>query len=97
MGIPVQEYTPSRGNDKISRLNSVADMFASGRVWKPQTNWAEEVSDEVASFPAGEHDDYVDATTLALMRFRSGGFVRTILDEPEETTYFKSKRRQAYY
>ena len=97
MGIPVQEYTPSRGNDKISRLNSVADMFASGRVWKPQTSWAEEVSDEVASFPAGEHDDYVDATTLALMRFRSGGFVRTILDEPEETTYFKSKRRQAYY
>jgi len=97
MGIPVQEYTPSRGNDKISRLNSVSDLFASGKVWKPQTNWAEDVADEVAAFPAGEHDDYVDSMTLALMRFRSGGFIRTALDEPEPVREFKSKRNQRYY
>jgi phage terminase large subunit-like protein len=72
-------------------------MFASGRVWKPQTNWAEEVADEVASFPAGEHDDYVDATTLALMRFRSGGFVNTLLDEPEPEREFRSRKHQGYY
>jgi predicted phage terminase large subunit-like protein len=97
MGIPVQEFTPSRGNDKISRLNSVSDLFASGKVWKPQTNWAEDVADEVAAFPAGEHDDYVDSMTLALMRFRSGGFIRTALDEVEPVREFKSKRNQRYY
>jgi predicted phage terminase large subunit-like protein len=76
MGIPVQEFTPSKGNDKISRLNAVSDLFASGRVWAPNTHWAEEVIDEVASFPAGEHDDYVDSVSLALMRFRKGGYLR---------------------
>ena len=96
MGVPVQEFTPSKGNDKISRLNSVSDMFASGRVWIPNTNWAEEVVDEVASFPAGEHDDYVDSTSLALMRFRKGGFIRTLLDEDDEQPTFM-RRREPYY
>ena len=96
MGIPVQEFTPSKGNDKISRLNAVSDLFASGRVWAPDTHWAEEVIDEVASFPAGEHDDYVDSVSLALMRFRKGGYVGTTLDEPEEEQYFR-RRAQGYY
>jgi predicted phage terminase large subunit-like protein len=96
MGIPVQEYTPVKGNDKISRLNSVSDLFASGRIWAPNTAWAEEVVDEVASFPAGEHDDYVDSTTLALMRFRRGGFIRTVLDEEDEQVYFR-RRSEPYY
>jgi predicted phage terminase large subunit-like protein len=97
MGIPVQEYTPSRGQDKIARLNSVSDIIASGKVWVPQTRWAEELMDEVAAFPSGEHDDLVDATTLALMRFRQGGFLRLPFDEKEEQRYFKSSRRAAYY
>jgi predicted phage terminase large subunit-like protein len=97
MGIPVSEYTPSKGQDKIARLNSVSDIIASGKVWVPQTRWAEELVDEIAAFPSGEHDDLVDATTLALMRFRQGGFLRLPSDEPEEIEYFKSKRRKAYY
>ena len=97
MGIPVQEFTPSRGNDKISRLNSVTDLFASGKVWMPQTRWAEDVADEVAAFPAGEHDDYVDSLTLALMRFRGGGFIRTDMDEPDPVKEFKSHRNAGYY
>jgi predicted phage terminase large subunit-like protein len=96
MGIPVQEFTPTRGNDKISRLNAVSDLFASGRVWVPNTRWADEVVDEVASFPSGEHDDYVDSTTLALMRFRKGGYVSTELDEPDEVQYFR-RRSEGYY
>jgi hypothetical protein len=95
MGIPVQDFTPSKGNDKISRLNAVSDIFASGRVWIPGTNWAEEVVDEVASFPGGEHDDYVDSVSMALMRFRRGGYIRTDLDEPEEIKEFRRKRE--YY
>ena len=97
MGIPVQEFTPSRGNDKISRLNAVSDLFASGRVWAPSTRWAEEVIEEVASFPGSEHDDYVDTVSMALHRFRRGGYITTNLDEPEEIQYFKSRRNQGYY
>lgn len=96
MGIPVQEFTPSRGNDKIARLNAVSDMFASGRVWVPNTHWAEELVEEVASFPSGEHDDLVDSMTQALLRYRQGGFLRLASDEPEPTRYFK-RRREGYY
>jgi predicted phage terminase large subunit-like protein len=98
MGIPVQEYTPSRGNDKVSRLNSVSDIIASGKVWVPETRWAEELVDEIAAFPSGEHDDLVDATTLALMRFRQGGFLRLPSDEPEDIKWFKGyKANEKYY
>lgn len=96
MGVPVQEFTPTKGNDKITRLNAVSDLFASSRIWVPNTNWAEEVVEEVASFPNGEHDDYVDSVSLALMRFRQGGYVRTTLDEEDDIQYFK-QRRAAYY
>ena len=97
MGIPVQEFTPTRGNDKISRLNAVADIFASGRVWAPATRWAEEVIEEVASFPGSEHDDYVDTVSMAMHRFRKGGYITTNLDEPDDIMYFKSRRHQGYY
>ena len=96
MGIPVQEYTPSRGQDKIARLNAVSDIIASGKVWVPRTRWAEELVDEIAEFPSGEHDDLVDATTLALMRFRSGGFLRLPTDVEDEGTLFK-RRNAVYY
>ena len=94
MGIPVQEFTPSKGNDKIARLNAVADIFASGMVWVPNTNWAEELIEEVASFPAGDHDDLVDSMTQALLRYRKGGFIRLASDEEDEPTY---KPKRAYY
>ena len=85
MGIPVSEYTPSRGNDKISRVNAVSDLFASGIVWCPGTRFAEEVIEECASFPYGDHDDLVDSTTQAIMRFRQGGFVAHPEDEKEDS------------
>jgi predicted phage terminase large subunit-like protein len=95
MGIPVQEFTPSKGNDKIARLNAVADIFASGRVWVPNTHWAEELVEEVASFPSGEHDDMVDSMTQALLRYRRGGFLRLQSDEPDDKPSFRRKRE--YY
>jgi len=95
MGLPVQEYTPSKGNDKISRLNSVADIFASGRVWVPGTRWADELVEEVASFPSGEHDDLVDSLSQAMLRFRRGGFIRLDSDEEDEPMGFR--RKQPYY
>ena len=83
MGIPVTEYTPSRGNDKISRVNAIADFFASGIVWAPKKRWAEEVVEQFASFPVGDHDDLVDSSTQALLRFRQGGFIALDHDEQQ--------------
>ncbi len=97
MGIPVQEFTPTRGNDKITRVNSVADIFASGKVWAPRKRWAEEVIEEMAAFPNSDHDDLVDSATQALIRFRKGGFIRLQTDEEDEVQYFKSKRAVSYY
>ena len=95
MGIPVQDYTPHRGSgDKIARLNSVSDFFASGLVWCPDTRWAEEVREELAAFPQGDHDDLVDSTSQAMLRFRSGGFISLDSDYEEEEFY---PQKAAYY
>jgi hypothetical protein len=101
MGIPVDEFTPSRGRvkgttDKTARLNAVADFFHSGKVWAPDTRWAREVIEEVAAFPVGEHDDYVDTVSQALLRYRQGGFVSLPSDYEDEPTFFKRKTH-AYY
>jgi predicted phage terminase large subunit-like protein len=95
MGIPVQEFTPTRGNDKISRVNSVSDLFASGKIWCPRTRWAEEVMEEMAAFPNSDHDDLVDSSTQALIRFRKGGFLRLQTDEVDDPVHFR--RKVAYY
>jgi predicted phage terminase large subunit-like protein len=95
MGIPVSEFTPSRGNDKMVRINSVSDLFASGKVWAPGTRWADELIEEMAAFPNSDHDDLVDSTTQALIRFRKGGFLRLNSDEEDEPLKFK--RKMAYY
>tara|TARA_R110000822_G_scaffold113444_1_gene244542 strand:- start:293 stop:763 length:471 start_codon:yes stop_codon:yes gene_type:complete len=95
MGIPVQEFTPTRGNDKIVRINSVSDLFSSGKVWAPPTRWAEEVIEEMAAFPNSDHDDLVDSSTQALIRFRKGGFLRLPSDEEDEVKSFR--RKTAYY
>lgn len=96
MGVAVQEFTPTKGNDKITRLNAVADIFASGFVWAPETRWAEELIDEVASFPASTNDDLTDTVSMALRLFRQGGFVRTDKDEVEDAERYYRKKA-AYY
>jgi predicted phage terminase large subunit-like protein len=93
-GIPVSEYTPGKGNDKIARVNAIADLFASGMVWCPDHRWAEEVVEEMASFPNGDNDDLVDSSSQALMRFRQGGFISIESDEPDEPIY---RRKAEYY
>lgn len=97
MGIPVGEFTPGKGQDKISRVNAVSDLFNSGIVWAPPRRWAMEVIEECNDFPSGINDDLVDSTTLALLRFRQGGFIRLPTDEPEDDYLMKYRKKAAYY
>ena len=102
MDMFVEEYSPSRGaagvsNDKRARVNAVSPIFADGLVWHPDLRWAYDIIEECAEFPNGEHDDYVDTVTMAMMRYRRGGFVRLTSDRKEDIVYFKSKRRGGFY
>ena len=95
-GIPVINYTPSRGNDKHSRVNSVAPLFESGAIWAPNKKFAEEVIEECAAFPFGDNDDYVDSTTQALMRYRQGYYVSLKDDFKDDKTEHAQLGREYY-
>jgi predicted phage terminase large subunit-like protein len=97
MGVPVGEFTPGKGQDKIARVNAVSDLFAGGVVWAPEHRWAKEVIEECNDFPSGANDDLVDSTTLALLRFRQGGFIRLPSDEAEDDFLYKYGRKKAAY
>jgi predicted phage terminase large subunit-like protein len=85
MGIPVVNFTPSRGTDKLSRVHSVSPLFESGMIWAPDQKWADELIEECAAFPNGEYDDLVDSTTQALMRYRQGNFVQLPSDDWDDS------------
>ena len=93
MDIPVMTFTPSRGNDKHVRVNSCAPLFEAGLIWAPDEQFAEEMIEECASFPYGDHDDLVDSMTMAIMRFRQGGF----LPHPEDYEIEKTEPRKMEY
>ena len=98
MGVPIGEFTPGKGQDKISRVNAISDLFSAGIVWAPEHRWAKEVIEECNDFPSGTHDDLVDSTTLALLRFRQGGFLRLPSDEADvDDYYYKARKKAAYY
>ena len=94
-GIPVVNFTPSRGNDKVTRVHSVSPLFEAGMVWVPDETWADELVEEVAAFPNGEFDDLVDSMTQALMRYRQGNFVQLPTDDWEDGE--NSARVRVYY
>jgi predicted phage terminase large subunit-like protein len=83
-GIPVMNYTPSKGRDKVTRMHTVAPLFEAGMVWAPDKKFADEVIEECAAFPNGDHDDFVDSMTMALIRFRQGGFISLAGEETDE-------------
>jgi predicted phage terminase large subunit-like protein len=64
--------------DKLSRANAVTPLFESGRVFVPEDqpwlqngqHWVGDLKEELLSFPAGRHDDLVDALVHALANLR---------------------------
>jgi predicted phage terminase large subunit-like protein len=95
MGIPVINFTPSKGNDKHTRVNSVAPLFESGTIWAPtHKNFAQEVIEECAAFPYGDNDDLVDSMTQAVMRFRQGGLIPHPEDYKDENIV---QTKRVYY
>ena len=65
-------------------------------VWYPEgRKWAEAAVEQLAAFPASEHDDMVDCISMGLARFRQGGFIRLPTDEVDEPRSFR--RKGAYY
>ena len=89
LNLPVGTYSPGRrkgggGMDKTTRMHMVSPLFESGKIWCPDEKFADEVKEEVASFPNGEHDDFCDSMTMALMRFRQGGFITLDGEEVED-------------
>ena len=83
MGLQVTRYAPVAGDDKLTRMNAVSDLFRSGLVWYLPTPKADEVIEQFAEGEAGTHDDLADASVQALQRFREGGWLRLASDVHE--------------
>lgn len=101
LGMPISEFMPARGNDKLARVNAISDMFSSGFVWFKPSKMAEHVIEQFASFPYGDHDDLVDSSTQALLRLREGLLVGARhdsidLSEDEEDRPTRRRDRRFY-
>jgi len=95
-GIPVVAYTPDR--DKQSRAYSVQSIFESDCVWAPKGKpFADMVIDQCAAFPTGAHDDLVDCTVQALIRFRQSGRLSLDTDPFDEPKPKEPRKRDFSY
>lgn len=59
--------------DKVARLHSTVPLFASGLVYAPEKQWAQDVIDEVSAFPRGRFKDSCDTVSQALIHLRQIG------------------------
>lgn len=54
-------------HDKVSRVNGITPIIQGGRVFLPESaHWLDTFIQECVSFPSAQHDDQVDALTIAL-------------------------------
>ncbi len=96
--IPIRTYNPGRA-DKVARLHAVAPLLEGGLVYLPESKkraggfptWTDQFVAQLLSFPNGEHDDYVDTMTQALLFFRDSGMLT--VDPVQEEEYRPPRER----
>jgi predicted phage terminase large subunit-like protein len=96
-GLPVLEYTPDK--DKTSRLNAITPLFESGRIYLPAyKQWADELQEEVTTFPYAPHDDQVDALTMAALYLKESWRIEHTEDADwEDDENPRRQKRVAYW
>lgn len=80
--LPVIPWNPGKA-DKMQRLQITASIFATGRVWLPESSvrkgyvkdWCEGFLSQLCSFPDSSHDDYVDSATQAIRYLKDSGWL----------------------
>lgn len=86
--------------DKSARAYTVQHLFADGLVWRPDTDWAQLVEDELASLPRGQHDDLADASINAIIHLRRMNLAQR-KDEShasiENMLYGQAPRKKLHY
>lgn len=98
-GLPIFAFQPDK--DKETRVHAISPMFAQGRVFYPHKEaWTEAVLEECRQFPLGQHDDYVDTVSQALLYVRNGSYVippDNIWNDIEEDGIIESENKRRYY
>jgi len=107
MHLPVRAWNPGNA-DKMTRLQITASIFATGRVWLPESSvhkgyvkdWAEGFLSQICAFPDAAHDDYVDSTTQAMRLLKDMGFLdinpEPMYDDDDDYAYTRKERVNPY-
>ena len=74
--VPCREWQPERGSrgrekSKYARTHAASVVLSDGDVFYPEGyRWAQEIIEQCAQFPLGEHDDLVDTCSMAWLWLR---------------------------
>ena len=74
--LPIKPVRVDR--DKLSRVSAITPILEARRVFLPESAWwRDDFIAELTAFPAGAHDDWVDALTMALEYLRESNVFET--------------------
>lgn len=99
-GIAATRFNPNKHGDKNARLLLTTDIFENGRFYVPgqppnytlPRRWAEEYVNSLMSFPASDSRDDADATSQAIIRMKTSGWIKNSLDAIEEEPFRVTER-----
>lgn len=103
---PVATYDPGNA-DKVARAHMAAPHLDNSVVWVLESKkadragkpvaWAEKMLEQMEQFPNGEHDDYVDTFTQAVIYLRDAEQLQLAAlpeEQPEEIDYYEQRHRR---
>ncbi len=111
-GLPIVPFMPEK--DKVFRLHACTPFFQQGRVWVPSAvdkhglpteglrTWAEDLVEEVISFPYAPYDDLTDTVSQAVLWLRdtynidNDGYPSDD-DDPDDHYSRRNKAPQTYW